>query len=231
MPANLPILQPEISDDYCFESWQKVARDLVGGAVVQLDNSGWSVLLKQDTTPTAAQRAYLWLNTSDDRTYRWESSVSKWVSKHYSPASGSERRIWSGSLNELKTFDGGEDAAVGTASGPMWEEDVDFAGRSPMGVGAIQNANPAKSLTIGEAYGDGAHTMTIEELVEHTHETTLDGGGNDGGTHIHTAGDDNGVSPVIPTSATGESEPFSIIHPVRAVYIIRRTARVYYAAT
>jgi hypothetical protein len=222
MPAELPITPPSISEDYCFESWPQLAQDIVGGAVVSLDNSGWSVVLKQSSTPNANQRTYLWFNTSDDRTYRWDSAASKWVSKHPIPAGGGERRIYFGSSSSVPTYDGGAAGTVGDAAGPMWEVDDTAAAKFLLPAGTL----PSGTVVANGASG-GAETVTLTtaQIPSHTHSYTGKGDEGAGGSGGEAwVGD--GASQT--TGATGGGEAHSNMPPWYGCLIIKRTARIYY---
>lgn len=246
MPASLPITAPNLSENYCFTTYQQLANDIVGGATVQLDNSGWTMVLKQDTTPTSSQRAYLWFKTSDSKLYAWRDDVSAWVTAHPSVAFGSERRLWIGTLTDLKTFDGGDTGTVGFASGPMWEEDTAFAGRIPIGVGttaggtavsAAANAGADKvSLVVGNIplpdhrHFTVANASSAITALTTSHQIASDADVSDNTDYRLTGTTTEATlcrtSPVIEPQSTVSQ--VNVLNPVRGIYIIKRSGRVYY---
>lgn len=214
---SLPILPGTLPPGVCYPDEQTRLVAFAENMSAQLDGSAYYNY--GSTQPSVENQGYPWLNTNDGR---WYTFVGRWrTPSNYSTG---ERRWWAGSLADLVTYDGGE------SGDPMWEEDTDFQGRSPMGPGAIPSANPSKTLTVGENYGEGAHTMTEAELVEHTHEPP-EGIANyigyveagqpssyeaTGGTEMMTFGE---------TAATGDGEAMPIIHPVRGLYCIKWTGK------
>ena len=151
----------------------------------------------------------------------------------------------------VDTFDGGEAGAIGDASGPMWQIDTAYAGRSPMGPGAIPDTS--KTLAALEDYGNGTHTITVNELPKHTHGITLKGFRSNLEAGVEQwyakSGPDPGVVETTPENSAqfpshldvgdginfdetmwGQATPqaVNIVHPVRGTYILKRTARKFY---
>ena len=194
-------------------------------------------ILISTSTPDATQRGFAWIKlvgTAPVGIFAWNSTISNWVWPNLAAAGGYDRRLYAGDLTSLQTYDGGEVGIVGDCSGPMWEEDTSWQGRSPMGVGAIPNT--LDSLTLGSNYGEGKHLQTVDEVGPHTHACVMDGiknsgddsgkfcaGQNFGGPHPDVNTQTNNRS-----SSTQAQNPFNVVHPVRGIYIIKRTARIYY---
>ena len=198
-----------------------------------------------DTEPTPDMRIWPWLKTVSgypDRRYDWV--AGQWLSLHLIPAGPNGYRAdWVGTEDELKVWDDGEIAVTTLTTGPFWEIDHDFDGRSPMGPGAIPNANPAKTLSPGENYGEGAHVQLAAEVGAHTHPIVSqasfshDGvvdvvndaaSGPDEGLFVGTQGDLTTPLSVGTNDSTGG---MPIVHPVRGCYKIKRTIRKYYRGT
>jgi hypothetical protein len=151
-----------------------------------------------------------------------------------------ERRIFVGSLTDLRSYDGGDGTAgpATSTSGPAWQEDTDFQGRSPMGPGAIPTSNPAKTLSVGEDFGEGAHAQASTELYPHSHPPgdifnafagfvkpgQLSSYEIGGGTEIERMG----FTGLQGGNASGNADPANVVHPCRGAYIIRATARAFY---
>lgn len=236
---NLPIIPVSLPEGYCVTGgWQQVSTDLVGGAVAVLEGSGFTVIIDSESVPSPENNGYLWRRPSTGLIYSYESGA--WVTPHPEPPSGEARRLYVGTTVQLQTYDGGAVGAVGTAAGPMWEVDTDFDGRSPMGPGAIPTANPAKTLAVGENYGEGAHAMTAQEVGPHTHPLNEDdlssqpGGGTQAGIMFQETanGSGNPMSPstlqVLTNAYTTTQQSMPILHPIRGAYIIKRTSRQMY---
>lgn len=215
------------------------------GAAVLGDLDG---VIISDTAPAAEDRDKAWIKTNATAPL-WPPIFifynGMWVMPNPEPASGDSRRIWVGSLASLITYDGGDAGALSAAGGAMWEEDTDFRDRIPMGVGASLAA--AVSTNYGDA--DASLTLLDANYKNHTHfianatpnaagtpqlsastylSWTGGGLGNEnyvllGGTVAATVGISSTVG-----GAAGNNDPFSILNPVRGIYVIRRTSRVYY---
>lgn len=192
------------------------------------------------TAPAASDQDKLWVKTSAGAPIgQFIYFNGAWVWPHEVPASGSERRMWVGSLADLQTYDGGSVGAVGAATGPFWEEDVAFRDRIPMGVG------PAIALAVATNYGDADASISLltANMAPHKHFVAKStaagavlvdavtsvsysgawGSNSDYNLSAVAAGANVGLS----DDGTGASAPFSILNPVRALYMIVRTARIY----
>lgn len=235
---NLPILPSSPPEGFCPANWDEVNLQLVGRAVAVLEGSGFTVITDSETVPSPENNGYLWRRPSTGLIYKYTSGA--WVTPHPEPPSGEARRLYVGTTVQLQTYDGGSIGAVGDAAGPMWEVDTDFDGRSPMGPGSIPDANPAKTLNVGEDYGEGAHTMTAQEVGPHTHPLNVSdlsqtpGAGTQAGLLFQAPGTGSG-NPASPSTLQVQTNEYTttqqsmpIIHPVRGTYIIRRTARIFY---
>jgi hypothetical protein len=226
MPANLAIISPTLPPHLA--CYQELINAAIGGAIIQIDTTGFTNILQQASTPTATQRGYSWHNTNDDRIYRWDAGISAWVSRHPYTFGTDVRLFWTGSLANIATFDGGEAGTVGAASGPMWERDTSMDGRVAIGAGTLPSGT---SLTIGDTGGEDKHTQLVAELALHTH--TLQNVDNN--TNTLAAGTGTGGGIVIPrnsaqTDAAGSSTPFNVLNPYRAGTWIKRTGRIFYRA-
>lgn len=191
-----------------------------------------------DTEPTPENRVFPWLRTISGEPDRWYVYVSgKWIWPYPVPISTDIRQLWVGTLTDLQTYDGGSTDPVSDTTGPFWQEDSDFAGRSPMHPGSIPSANPSKTLAVDENYGEGAHLMTQDEVGPHTHplnesQLVTSGSGSDEGIEFSEPSEDIYKTLVTQTNSyTSAQSAMPIIHPVRGIYIIKRTTRKYYTAT
>lgn len=243
--ANLPIVPPSLPSGYCPTTWQQLANEIVGKAVVQFTSSSFTVVITSATAPAATDRDKLWFNTNDDRIYRFHDGA--WLNEHEEAPSGLARRIYIGTLTQLQTYDGGDTDASGDASGPMWERDTDFNDRIPIGVGSTL------ATTVGTNYGDSDASITLSDtnIQDHRHfiaanlnvssqpaptasnQIAYSAGGTGNENYIFqgtSTGATIGRTSTV-GAATGANEAFSILNPVRGVYLVKRTARIYRKAT
>lgn len=248
----LPIESLTLPQDFCFTSWQNTLDQFANHMRAVLAN-GRSFYNFGDTVPTPDKQVYPWLKTVGGVPERWYVySSGRWIWPYTVPAGGI-RWNWAGTETDLKTFDGGEDATVSIFTGPFWEIDHDFDGRSPMGPGAIPDSTPAAILNIGNNFGEGSHKLTAAELPDLS--TALEvgilipgHGGEDGARDACDGGtlsnpltnspalfpgygqDSQGFPQVkMRQNAGGQTDqPHQTVHPVRGLYIIKRTIRAFY---
>lgn len=240
MPNNAVVsLTPgTLPTGYCFTTLQQLYNDFIRFTTAYLPNT-YNTHNYGSTTPIAEDRDKAWFRLfgdgSPDRWYVYYNGA--WVAPHPVPASGSERRLWVGDLTSLQTYDGGSAAAVSATTGPFWEEDTNFQGRSPMGPGAIPTSNPAKTLAVGENYGEGAHLQTAQELGPHTHpfsHARVEGSGSGDITGTDVIQGDIGTGPQTGTASAltntyaTTQQTMPVVHPVRGIFVIKRSARTFY---
>lgn len=160
----LPITPPSLPSGYCYPADpQQFINDAVGGAVVNFDVTGATVVLKQPSQPLNTQRDKLWYNTTTGHTLYYDNPTASWVMPHGEPAGGLAWRIWTGDITTLQTYDGGSIGAAGAVSGPMWEVATAIAGRMPIGAGDLpDHVNGVVSVTVN---GTGGHNeLTVAKV-------------------------------------------------------------------
>lgn len=93
------------------------------------------------------------------------------------------------------------------------------SGRVPVGI----NTSDDDFKTVEKTGGEKKHTMTIDELVSHTHTdgTNTDGINAPAGNVSATVSYDSWKGRA--TSATGGSQPFNILQPYITCYMFKRT--------
>lgn len=190
-----------------------------------------------NVVPLPENRVYPWFRSSGGYPDRWyQYAGGLWLARHSLPPGFTTIAPASiTSAADLNTWDEGEAGVVGIYTGPFWEIDTDFDGRSPMGPGAIPTSNPAKTLAVGEAYGEGAHTQLTDEVGPHTHdlshpEMVSSGGGASVGMMRGDSGNPvNNLTALTNTyAAPGTQQAMPVIHPVRGRYFIKRSGRLYF---
>jgi len=247
MPDATLKLIPGTLTNTCYPSDpQDLNSDIISKASVSLSSSSFTIIVTSATVPALTDRDKLWYNTNDNRIYAWTGGA--WLHKHpYDPAS-LVRQWWTGTLVQLQTFDGGDVAAAGSASGPMWEEDTDYQGRLALHAGTLPTSG--SSVTIGDEGGLDQITLTSENTPEHTHDGKgyvriangnqssdpsglTDDGFHENSAHTHgsetNAFDEIGIRTTTINETHGEA--FDSLNPYRAGIWIKRTSREYYKAS
>lgn len=140
----LPSSFTPLPSGYCFQTYNQFGADLARSIITTLPGSitPWNIGPNQ---PVSSLRDRPWLVTDSDTGApvagmggaTWAPAYGKWVVEYPVPASGFERRIWVGTLNDLETYDGGTVGTVSDTTGPFWEQDTDFDDKVPIGVGAV----------------------------------------------------------------------------------------------
>lgn len=250
MPDILPvsIIPPEFAEGYCPASIQAFANDLLNGATLQGDATLDTTVISE-TAP--ANHTKLWFKLDGSLNpfaiaggiplFKWSNTLGTWVARH--PAlPGTHRWEEFTAPGDIDTYEGGTAGAVTDTTGPFWEIDTDYNGRSPMSPGAIPTANPAKTLGYGENYGEGAHTQLGQEVGTHTHPLAADADiTNTDGTidFVQTGSPGPGImkgltgTAVTPLSVqnntyTTTQQAMPVLHPIRGMSAIRRTTRLYF---
>lgn len=244
--ANLPIISGSLPSGTCYSADpQDLFNAWAAVSYVQLDVTGARYVISQNTTPSATQRDFLWHNTDTSRLLFWQNSEGAWVMRHPEAAGGSARRIYVGTLASIDTYDGGAVGAVGNISGPMWERDTAFNDRFPIGVGTIATSElatggamsvtiakanlPTDKLEVNTAIIGQAGVGSPEPVVGTTYGYTsvsgsglaVDGTATSLSARYFTKGQ---------TEAMGAGTSLSVQNSYIGVYILKRTARVYYTS-
>lgn len=236
----LPILPGELPPGYCFSTWQQTLVDFADNMSASLE-AGMAFYNFGSSVPAPEFQGYPWLRSTDMRWYRYDGN---WIAPvNYDL---NERRLFTGSLVDLQTYDGGDTGVPSDRSGPMWEEDTAFRGRSPMGPGLISGSDPAspKTLALSESYGEGSHVLTEPELptvspvvdfapatkpnftgyVALSGISTVDAGTSSGPIAYALPGI---TSPGLVVTPFGSDDPHQTVHPVFGIFIIKWTGRAY----
>lgn len=233
----IQLTPPSLPVGYCPTSFQQLATDLIRGTQARFRSSiGNTFFNYGSSTPETDNRVYPWMDL-DGNWWNYSGDAGGWVRKHPYLASGPFRALWVGTLNELKTFDGGADEVVSNPlyQGPMWEVDSLFAGLFPVGVGPLGtsgNVVVASSITDTNISGSDKKTLTTAQIPAHNHTITAKVNQDiDGGSTRTIAGAGDEFTDSMNTGDAGGGEAFSILNPFYGVYFIKRTARTHYRKT
>lgn len=182
-----------------------------------------------DSIPAVENNGYPWLRTTDMKWYRFSGD---WISPVGPEYHVGIRRIWTSSAALLQTYDGGDTNPASDRSGPMWEIDTEWAGRSLMGAGLIPGSDPPKTLANGENYGVASPTLVAGNLPEHRHQIKFSDISS--GTGFPQVGTGSTHDKSFNTELAGGSAtptPLNNVHPVRGGYLIKWSGRAFRKAT
>jgi hypothetical protein len=236
MPTNQSVILQKgtVPPDACFNNVSELY-DLFIGTTTAYVNGNYSLFNYGENKPSTDDTDKPWIRTVGnlpDRVYVYASGY--WLSKHQTPAGGDERRIWVGSLADLKTYDGGADEDVNDFSGPFWEVDDAMSARFPVGVGEFDASG---EVAVTETGGEDKHTLVSDALPDHTHNFTVNKsvtGDDAAGPQQILMADRNinatgGVQPDVTVDGGGGGLAHNNLPPYYGVYFIKRTGRIYYA--
>jgi hypothetical protein len=196
------------------------------------------------TVPDINNRNFPWIrNAGDAFDDVYNFLMGYWLAVYKSAPAGPNGIRWGyeGTEASLLTFDGGENAPTTLTTGPFWEIDANYNGRSPMGPGDIPGASPSYSLGVGVVYGAGSQQLTSQQVPPHTHPLATDSAIMNpdgtvkvvrtgvGGEGLFIGGSGPATAPlsVEENEFTTTQENAPIIHPVRGLYQIKRTGRLF----
>lgn len=170
----ITLVPPSLPIGYCPANYQKLANDIISGTQAVFNSSiGNSFFNFGANPPSLANQVYPWL---DDKGNWWVRSGGYWARENSVPALGGERRMFTGSANDVLYYDGGDGSAyVGNIyTGAMWEIDTAFDAKFPVGVGTFANSGTVyvtDSTTSTSISGEDKHTLTTSETPfnDHTH--------------------------------------------------------------
>ena len=234
LPNTVITLEPPtLGTGYCPANYQTLVDDIVNGIVPTFNSDiGNSFFNTGAGTPSAANQIFPWL---DPDGFWWVYSSSAWNRMHTLPAGSNERRMWVGTLVDLRSYDGGDGTATAPAApftGAMWAEDTAMSARFPVGAGTFATAGTVAAAGINTTtgvVGEDLHTLTVAELAAHAH--TVGSLGNldiNGGSTRTLYGGSVEFNLTSNTSTIGSSTPHNNLPPFYGVYFIKRTARTHY---
>lgn len=239
MPINLPIhINPfSFPSGYCPATWNVFVNDLTSRITGYVEGT-YNLFNYGPTAPTDPNdRLKPWLKLDGSGfPVSWYvyvgGTVAAWVWPHEIAASSAFRQIFTGPSTDIDTLDGGEAGAVTDSSGPFWAIDSAFEARSPMGVAAVIPGT-ATAFPVTTNYGEAQHTLTTAEMPSHTHSISATPPTYDiNGASTRTLfGTGDYFTTTGNTGAAGSGGAHNNVHPVYAVYFLKRTARIYRRAT
>lgn len=184
------------------------------------------------STPAAADRDKPWARTnangSDDGIWTYYNGY--WVQKHPDFVGKIVFAPIGTALADIPTLDGGESAATTDIAGPFWEVVTELNAKSIIGPGTLASGTV---ITHDTTLGEEEHVLSVPEMPAHTHQfATGDNPKSFAPTITDKEGDVNQTGSLDYKTLntlqnTGGGEGHNTIHPVYALYAIKRTARLY----
>lgn len=224
MDTQLPITSLAIPASLCYSTPQ--ADYPILATYLKAIFSGSEVVFGS-STPAAADRTKPWFRTNTDGTDdgMWVFYNGFWIQKH--PLFIGAVLMWEGAQANIPTLDGGEAAPVTNITGPFFEEVTEMAARSPLHPGTLPLSTTV--VGVGDNVGEDRHTMLAAELVAHQHDIKTQKSGGSPGNYTLLAVKDSAGEVVLNTELSTPATPtaFNVVHPVRGIFFLRRTARVY----
>ena len=131
MPTNqsVTLVKGTIPPGLCFSNIPELYNTFVDTTTAYV-NGNYSLFNFGNSTPSADDNDKPWIRTDGDgrpdKMYVYKDGY--WLCKHPTPASGKERRIWTGTGTELLSYeaDGNSSSTATIYSGPFWEVDTDL---------------------------------------------------------------------------------------------------------
>lgn len=228
MPSVLLPLQPSsLPPGVCYASEQERLSSYAANLHAILN--GQAFYNFGDAVPAVEFQSYPWFRTID---YRWYIYDGAWISAN--PEQSTDvRRLFVGSLTDLLTYDGGDNTPLSDRSGPMWTEDTDFQGRSPIGPGNLPTSGDP--IVVATNYGADQATLLATQLpasIDLTVSTNDYGEPPFNVTGFRLLSDNQDVDGQRDQTSSyvnpGGGQPLDTLTPVRGAYVIRRTARIFY---
>jgi hypothetical protein len=183
MATNLPVktIPVQLAAGYCPASYQQFNED-IQKAESYVELGSVSTVITQPGPPDElVSSEAVWLKTDEQgapvRLYKWSVSKSLWISPHPVPASSPELRMWRGTPDALKTYEGDDQSglALSPTAGPFWEIVAAVTGRVPIGINSAGhvNAPPVDDTLPGMEPGPnletGEVTLSFNQIPKHSH--------------------------------------------------------------
>lgn len=226
-----PVHTQDVPSTFCYRSPQLDWPFLVGLLSVDDDPASYNY---GNATPGAEDRNKPWYRLNVDGTPDgWYAYANgQWLKRYAGPDAGAIM-MWDGLPAAIVTLDGGEAGAITTTTGAFWEIVTAMEAKFPIGVGTLPVSGTV--LAVGDTGGSEQVTLDLENIPSHDHgipNKKLVHQVTPSGVLEQTSGNDLTTSTFRAEGgkADGSTKPHSNLPQYRAVYFIRRTARIYHRA-
>jgi len=236
MPSNqtVNLVAGTVSNDTCFGTVSDLYNTFINLTTAYVDGD-YSLFSFGDAVPSVDDEDRPWIRTIGgvpDKIYIHYNGA--WVSKHPVPSGGGERRLFTGAVADIDTYDGGLAGTATDTSGPFWERDTAMNGLLPIGIGTTANGTVISETE--KTGGTDEETLIEANLPPHAHDLNYTGRGFESGTAQSGRGEGGFVagsdtaSGMVVAGPAQTSTPINNLPPYYGVYFIKRTSRIYYKA-
>lgn len=240
---NTQVLQVQAGNlptGYCPASLQDLLNAFSAQQSVNLTTQAGSGLLQVGPNkPSDTTSAWLQVDSQGRAIRTYFFAQGAWLSQH--PLPPGFGTVWFATIPNFSIFDGGDGNSLSDISGPMWET-IGNGGKFPINIG--NNGDNVNGVnTPGQSGGEAQHTLTTAELPANQlglqstlgdkyYGTTPDRGATGGpitaaGLGISLPANQSLVKAL--TDPLGGGGSHNNMPPWVACYILRRTARLFYA--
>jgi len=248
--AQAPLIPGEFPVGYCYPSSPQVLIEQAFElAHAEVENNATGVAVGP-SEPGATFK--LWY--TNHRLYEWDAGIGRRIALYWEPTGNEDIKMLTEMTEaEIAAYDTGATPALVAGAeqwtGPFWEIDHNYDARIPIGVGTLPLSTTA--VTLGGTGGADQINIGILQLPKHRHELTM---GPESGLSSYlppSTLSENGTFKVngaeqlrfydLPSTEIGRTrenvngstdpdgvDPLNIMPPYRGLYVVKRTARIYY---
>lgn len=220
--SAIPVQPTQLPSGFCPEGYQSLLNAFSAHQFVDVTGVAGGLTVSA-TKPSDQSLPWLQLDQFGRPVRIYKFAQGAWLSLH--PDVSGKTILWTTTLPDFTTFDGGDALAASAISGPMWEEVTELRARFPLGAGTLPSAT---AVAIGDTGGEELHVLVIDELPEHAHTVSARTASdiNAGGRTI--AGNGTEFPDSFNTGTVGADQGHATMPPWLGVAFLRRTSRMYY---
>lgn len=168
MPQNIivSVTPGVLPQGYCYPADPQQFNSDIVSIISATIPGNFSLFNYGPNTPPVDQQDIPWARTDNSGVIEgWYSFIGAWVRLYPTPPSSSERRMWVGTEDSLKTYDGGQDAPITDRTGPFWEVDHAMDFRFPVGPGTLGST----TINVTDTGGAADQTIGAGSIPDHRH--------------------------------------------------------------
>lgn len=216
-------------------TYQQVLIDMAATMQVPLPALAFGIW-RGDSQPADRATYPLWARTNGGTQvypplWQYETGPGLWLARHPILPLSSFCGLWIGTEAALVTYDGGDNQPVGDTTGPMWAIEHAMDARFPVGPGTLPSGVSIAvtgTTDSGGGTGEEKHQLTVAELAAHSHIYAIANGNTAPTGGASEPWPPPNVGANIATNPEGGDVAHNNMPPYYGVFLIRRTARIYY---